>query len=232
MKLEHGRVGLELQPLRKAEGVPLLLLHALGGRASDWVTGEARDAWQDWRGPVHALDFAGHGASSPIRGGGYTPEFFLADADIALEAIGGSAVIVGDGIGAYAALLLAGSRPGDIRGALLRPGRGLAGGGTAPDWTRVVRADEWATRRETLASAYAPGTDPDVSQCETDLRPLDYVESFAMRAQALLFSSTLPDSDAPEWWIEARKASGGRVASADPAIAVRELAALAEMANR
>lgn len=231
MKLEHGRVALELHALREAEGMPLLLLHALGGSDADWTTEAARAAWRVWPGPVHALDFAGHGASSPITGSGYTPEFFLADADIALEAIGGRGAIMAAGIGAYAALLLAGSRPAEVGGALLQPGRGLAGGGTAPDWSRIVHADEWSVRSEAFATEYAQGTDPEVSQCEIDLRPLDYVESFATRARALLFSSALSDSDAPAWWLAARQASGGQVASADPAAAVLELSTLADAAS-
>ena len=63
-----------------------------------------------WPGPVWALDFTGHGASTVPRGGGYTAEVLMADADAALAHLG-PATVLGRGLGAYVALLLAGARP-------------------------------------------------------------------------------------------------------------------------
>ena len=55
----------------------------------------------------------------------------LADADAALARLS-QATLLGRGLGAYVALLLAGSRPLGVRGALLCDGAGLAGGGAEP----------------------------------------------------------------------------------------------------
>ena len=83
--------------------------HGLGERAPADVP-RYLDAWH---GPIAALDFTGHGLSTIPRGGGYTAEVLLADADAALRAVG-EATVLGRGLGAYVALLLAGapSRPG------------------------------------------------------------------------------------------------------------------------
>jgi len=64
--LVHNRVHLALHHLRPASpagGRPLLLLHGLGEASPDDVP-----AWAAaWPGPVHALDFTGHGASNEIQ---------------------------------------------------------------------------------------------------------------------------------------------------------------------
>lgn len=77
--VRHGRSDLALQCLREGEGRALLLLHGLGERtptvAPDWVA--------PWPGPVWGLDFTGHGRSTLPRGGGYTAEMLLGDADAA-----------------------------------------------------------------------------------------------------------------------------------------------------
>ena len=64
MAIRHGRVSIALHALREAEGPALLCLHAVGGSARDF-----REAARLWPGPVHALDFSGHGDSGPLRGG-------------------------------------------------------------------------------------------------------------------------------------------------------------------
>ena len=84
-----------------------------------------------WPGPVFALDFTGHGDATVPVGGGYTAEQMLADADTALQHIG-EATVVGRGLGAYVALLLAGGRPKQVRGAILCDGPGFEGGGGEP----------------------------------------------------------------------------------------------------
>ena len=93
--LTHNRVELALHTLRAGTGRPLLLLHGLGERSPDAVP----DAVADWNGPITALDFTGHGASTMPIGGGYTAEILMADADAVLQHLG-EATIVGRGLGA------------------------------------------------------------------------------------------------------------------------------------
>jgi pimeloyl-ACP methyl ester carboxylesterase len=217
--LRHGRVPLALHALREAEGEPLLCLHALGGRAADWA--EAAVAWP---GPVYALDFAGHGASGWLSGGGYTPELLAGDADVALARLG-TARVAGAGIGAYVALLLAGARPEHVPGALLLPGAGLGGGGGEPDpafepsleWTRL--------RGEPPSPGERPPCDPFTTQLEREFRPPDYAAAFAARASRLLL---LEDGEPrPPWWqATAGAASAERVEAASAAAALARLAAV------
>src|SRR5690606_791559 len=123
--LQHNRIKLALHTLRAGQGTPLLLLHGLGERSPDTVPAE----YAMWPGPIHALDFTGHGQSQVPRGGGYTCELLMADAEAALAHLK-TATVVGRGLGGYVALLLAGARPETMRGAILIDGPGLAGGGT------------------------------------------------------------------------------------------------------
>ncbi len=221
MQLEHGRVSIELHTLRSAKGRPLLLLHALGGNANGWS-----DAVLNWnQGPVYALDFAGHGKSGQVRGGAYYPEYFLADADLALEEIGAPCAVVGAGVGAYVALLLAGARRKQVASALLWGGAGLDGGGSSPDDHTEFENDGFEQFLASASSAYASGTDPFVAQCERDIRPLDYVSSFAEAAEPLRFSAKIDrDPTKPQWWKVAFEANGGRVAPPGFEDAIRELA--------
>src|SRR5262249_23532908 len=132
-----GEVALALHELRSGSRAgapggapPLLLVHALEGSTRDWLPhGEAILA--AWRGPVFAIDLAGHGESEWRVGGAYTPELFAADVDAVLASIGRSA-LAGAGVGAYACLLVAAARRDLVPGAALLPGRGLAGGGALP----------------------------------------------------------------------------------------------------
>ena len=127
--LIHNKVRLALHELRggSSGSRALLLLHGLGERSLDDVP-----AWaQPWPGPVCALDFTGHGSSTVPRGGGYSAELLLADADAALSDLG-EATVVGRGVGAYVALMLAGARAANVRGAVLCDGPGLAGGPIFP----------------------------------------------------------------------------------------------------
>jgi len=108
----------------------LLSLHELGGSADDF-----RADIPAWPGPVFALDLSGHGRSGRVYGGGYYPELWVADADHALAALTreaiagkpGELVVLGRGLGAYVALLLAGGRPAEVRCAVLCDGAGLLG---------------------------------------------------------------------------------------------------------
>jgi pimeloyl-ACP methyl ester carboxylesterase len=167
-RLTHNRVTLALHRLRDGEGRPLLLLHGLGerspGTAPDWTDG--------WPGPVTALDFTGHGASTVPRGGGYTAELLLADSDAALQHLG-TATVVGRGLGAYVALLLAGARAGDVVGTVLADGPGLAGGPTEPTSQGVFVL---SSSTNSIPDPYA------LLELGRDLRPPDYATGFVRLA--------------------------------------------------
>jgi pimeloyl-ACP methyl ester carboxylesterase len=188
----HNKIRLALHHLRSAEESPdpqcrpLLLLHGLGEQSSGSVPQWAAA----WPGPIAALDFTGHGASTVPRGGGYSSEMLLADADAALAAlnpqveveveglvatppVGGPGItVLGRGLGAYIALQLAGARASQVHGAILCDGPGLAGGATEP----------------TSMSFFAlpsDGQPPDpyaMVELGRDLRPPDYATSFVRLA--------------------------------------------------
>jgi len=165
--LRHNKIDLALHRLRDGDGLPLLLLHGLGESSPalvpQWAAG--------WPGPVAALDFTGHGASTVPLGGGYTAEVMLADADVALAELG-SATLVGRGLGAYVALMLAGARPQQVRGAVLCDGPGLAGGAIGPTSQSFV----------TLATSAHPPDPYVLFEMSRDLRPPDYATLFVRMA--------------------------------------------------
>ncbi|MDX1383680.1 MAG: alpha/beta hydrolase [Thermoanaerobaculia bacterium] len=195
-RLVHGHVELALHRLRGESGPRLLLLHELGGRAPT----EVPAAVAGWDGAIFALDFTGHGASSVPAGGGYTAELLMADADVALAELG-EATVVGWGLGAYVALLLAGGRPRAVRGAVLCDGRGLAGGGErgAPPDPGFVAASQ------------APPDPYALHELGRDARPVGYAALYARQAQLL---SEVPDQitvaamERPPWLSEILRASG------------------------
>jgi len=243
--LQHGRLALALHALgdaaprrdgatdgtRAEVELPLLLLHALGASAEAWRS--AAPAWP--AGPVFAFDFAGHGASERVRGGGYMPERFLADADVALAAVGDRAAVAGAGIGAYVALLLAGARPDHVPAALLLPGAGLAGAGPAPDshTTALESPEAAAAARAAAVRTMAPGTDPWVWAADQEWRPDAYVADFAAAARCLLLAtaaclpddSPVPVTEAPAWWAVAASAEHARTLDGGLAEAFDALAA-------
>lgn len=190
-RLRSGRHEISLHSLRDGEGPPLLLLHALGGSSLDFAVQDS-----PWPGPIHALDLAGHGESDWLTGGGYYPELYAADVDVALGEIG-SCHVVGVGLGAYVALLVAGARPDAIRGALLVPGRGGDGVQEPDIWEILERSDKALASFETPRDA-PHGTDPMVTTLDHDARPLDYAVSFAKRATglALVAAPAQPGG----WW--------------------------------
>ena len=165
--LTHNRVELALHTLRAGTGRPLLLLHGLGERSPDAVP----DAVADWNGPITALDFTGHGASTMPIGGGYTAEILMADADAVLQHLG-EATIVGRGLGAYIALLAAGARPQLVRGAVLADGPGLSGGPSSPVSQPVFSLEPV----EASPDPYA------LAELGRDLRPPDYATAFSRLA--------------------------------------------------
>jgi len=156
---------------RPGAGRALLLLHGLGERSPERVP----DELALWPGPVDALDFTGHGASDLPAGGGYTAEILMGDADAALQRLG-CATLVGRGIGAYVALLLAGARPKQVRGAILRDGPGLAGGGPRPSTTSIP----WPGPNES-----GPPDPLALAELSRDVRPPEYATAFVRQAALL-----------------------------------------------
>ena len=175
--LRHGKIDLALHHLRRPPaadaGHTLLLLHGLGEASPTSIP----PVVAEWPGAIAALDFTGHGASSVSHGGGYTAELLLADADVALGTLTAddparAVTVLGRGLGAYIALLLAGSRPTLVRGAILADGPGLAGGPTGPT-------------SQSFFSLATDGSTPDpyaLVELGRDLRPPDYAASFVRLA--------------------------------------------------
>jgi pimeloyl-ACP methyl ester carboxylesterase len=165
--LWHNKVRLALHGLRDGDGRPLLLLHGLGGASPS-----AAPSWSArWPGPVFALDFTGHGASTTPRGGGYSAEILLADADAVLTVLP-EVTVVGHGLGAYIALLLAGARPRQVRGAVLCDGPGLMGGAVGP-----------TSQHFAVLPVRSQPPDPyALFEMSSDLRPPDYAALFVQLA--------------------------------------------------
>ncbi len=185
--LTHNRIDLALHDLGGGEGHPLLLLHGLGERSPSAVPTFAAD----WSGPVRALDFTGHGHSTLPIGGGYTAELLMADADTALTHLG-EATIVGRGLGAYIALLLAGARAGRVHGTVLADGPGLSGGPSVPTSQPVISLE----RVESTPDPYA------LVELGRDLRPPDYATTFArlaLQGSALDEPITVVAAFRPAW---------------------------------
>lgn len=182
--LTHNKITLALHHLRSGPGSdgpgerpagtrPLLLLHGLGERSPASVPADVAG----WPGPVAALDFTGHGASTVPRGGGYSAEILLGDADAAVAALdreGSGVTVLGRGLGAYVALQLAGARPTQVRGAVLADGPGLAGGPTELTSQAVVHLRP----SDRSPDPYA------LVELGRDLRPPDYATSFVRLAVA------------------------------------------------
>lgn len=188
IRLRHARAELALYELRGGSGRALLLLHGLAERSPSAAPGYL----DDWPGPIFALDFVGHGASTIPAGGGYTAEMLLADADTALRHLG-EATVLGRGLGAYVALLLAGARPDAVRGAILFDGPGILGGGTGPGPSVVAAVD---------ATAPAPPDPFALAELSRDLRPPDYATNFvrlATQASALEHPITVASVNRPDW---------------------------------
>lgn len=215
MEIRHGRVSLWLDRVREGEGTPLLVLHELGSDGAAAVRALS-PGLHAWPGPVFALDFCGHGRSGRVRSGAYYPELLAADADVALAAIGSPLWVSGEGLGAYVALLLAGARPDAVLGAVLWPGKGLEGGGAEPDFrVRPAPRPEPGDPADP-ALQDVPSTDPRVARSlAEDVRPLDYVSSFAADAMRLVLveAPSEPPRELPAWWGQARSAPRVRAVS-------------------
>jgi pimeloyl-ACP methyl ester carboxylesterase len=207
--LTHGRISLALHELKTGDGRPLLHLHGLGLRSPDVLPPELAA----WPGPVHALDFTGHGASTLPHGGGYTPEVLIGDVDAAVGHLG-EVTLLGHGLGAYVALMAAAARNDAVRGAILCDGPGLSGGGPVPGTPQLVRIDP---------EQPAPPDPFAIAELSRDIRPSDYAQSFA---QIVLESSPLPTPIAvcakarPEWLRAVAEEPGVLVASLAEAVRV------------
>ena len=207
VNLRHVRVDLALHQLSDAAGRPLLLLHGLGEHSPAAVPEWAAV----WPGPVHALDFTGHGDSSIPAGGGYTAEVLMGDADAALAHLG-PATVLGRGLGAYIALLIAGARPDLVRGAILADGPGLAGGGPVPGSPTVLRLDRTAP------------TPPDpfaLAELARDVRPPDYAAAFVFQAvnrSELAEPIAVSAQSRPEWLRAVVDSPGVRVLPVNEAL--------------
>jgi len=193
-RIRHGRIELALHGRPAGSGPALLLLHALHDASMPDLDAVA------WPGPVHALDFAGHGESDWLRGGGYTPELFAADADCALAHLrpaAGGICIAGAGIGAYAALLLAGARPEQVAAVLLMPGAGLGRGDGEPEFERPPR--RWPPLD---AAGHAGRSDPALARLNDEFKPRDYVQSFVERTRRIVvLDGPKPSAEErPGWW--------------------------------
>lgn len=166
--LTHSKVTLALHELRGGSGRPLLVLHGLGERSPAEVPAMAAA----WPGPVHALDLTGHGASTIPAGGGYTCEVLMGDADAAIAHLG-PVTVLGRGVGGYVALLIAGGRPTEVRGAVIADGPGLFGGASGPSSPRHTTVP---------VDAVAPPDPFALQDLATDVRPPDYATSFVRQA--------------------------------------------------
>lgn len=200
IRLVHGKVELALHPLREGAGRALLLLHGLGERSPERMPEEVAG----WPGPVFALDFTGHGASTVPLSGGYTAEVLMGDADTVLRHLG-SATVLGRGLGAYVALLIAGAHPEKVRGAILTDGLGLAGGGPQPGSPTVVHVDP---------EAVSPPDPFALAELSRDLRPPDYATVFvrqALELSGLERPLAVCAAERPEWL---------RAVAADPGVEV------------
>jgi pimeloyl-ACP methyl ester carboxylesterase len=191
--LRHGRIDLALHRLRDTtdpDGHPLLLLHGLGEHTPD-----APPPWLEvWPGEIWGFDFTGHGASTVPVGGGYTAEILAADADVVLEELG-HATVLGRGLGAWVALLLAGARPERVRGVVLDDGPGLIGGGIQPGSPFVTH----------VPSDLVTGTAPDpfaLIELARDVRPPDYAAvfvRFVLEGSELAEPIAVSAVSRPEW---------------------------------
>ena len=212
--VRHGQARLALHCIREGDGAPALVLHGLGENADSLLSRTVRTGWPG--GAVWALDFLGHGASLRPAGGGYTCEILMADADAALRHIGPAAVL-GRGLGAYVALLIAGGRPDMVRGAVLCDGPGLNGGGPAPMSPAIMAP---------VANPDRPADAPDpfaLIELARDVRPPDYAVNFARQALTLSDMETPITVCAvarPDWLVAVLDQPDVQVATLDEAMAL------------
>lgn len=166
--LRHNKIQLALHQLRGGDGRALLMLNGLGEPSPQHTPANL----ESWPGPIYALDITGHGESTVPQGGGYSSEMMMSDADVAIAHLG-EATVYGRGQGAYLALMLAGSRPEEVKGAILDDGPGIAGGGSTPPSGVLFRIDPNAPR---------PPDPFAMHELAIEVRPPDYATSFVRQA--------------------------------------------------
>jgi len=126
-----------------------------------------------------------------------------------------SITVLGRGLGAYVALQIAGARAGQIHGAILTDGPGLAGGPTGPTSQSVFALD-------------TDGSSPDpyaLVELGRDLRPGDYAVSFVGLANAGAPVATpiaVASSFRPQWLAAVAEAPGVIESSLADALATYE----------
>lgn len=197
ISLQHNRITLALHQLQDGAGRPLLLLHGLGESAVNIASLPL-----SWAGPIWALDFTGHGASTVPNGGGYSAEILMADVDVALRYLG-EATVLGRGLGGYVAFLIAGARPSLVHGAVIVDGPGLTGGSI-----HATSSSEIPVAGPRVGQAPDPWALIELSR---DARPPNYAVTFTHLAVA---GSGIDDPIAVTCkvsppWIEAIKAEAG-----------------------
>jgi pimeloyl-ACP methyl ester carboxylesterase len=211
IRLTHGKIELALEELKTGDGGPLLLLHGLG-ECSSTTPRALRARLGSWPGPVFGLDFTGHGASTIPHGGGYTAEVLMGDVDVALARLG-TVTLLGRGLGAYIALLVAGARPKEIQGAILCDGPGLSGGGSRPGTPHV----------ELVAVDGKGPPDPfALAELSRDLRPPDYATGFVRQAthlSGLARPITVCARERPDWLRAVVEEPGVDTSTLDDALA-------------
>jgi pimeloyl-ACP methyl ester carboxylesterase len=134
--------GARLRWFEGGEGPTVLLLHGLGGAASNWAV-VAPQLVRDHR--VLVPDLPGHGGSTPLAAPPETLDPFADRVAQLLEQQGARALAVGHSLGGVVALRLAARHPALVRGLLLA---GCAG---------IVSTTRRAERLLMLAATMKPG---------------------------------------------------------------------------
>ena len=106
--------------------------------------------------------------------------------------------------------MIAGGRPEQVRGAILRDGPGLAGGSTPPGTPQVPIPDPHAS---------APPDPFALAELSSDARPGDYATSFVRQA------THLSGLDLPLWVCAAERTPWLRAVVEEPGVATAGLAA-------
>jgi pimeloyl-ACP methyl ester carboxylesterase len=99
----------------------------------------------------------------------------MGDADAAISELG-EVTLRGRGLGAWVAVLAAGARPREVRGAILSDGPGLAGGGSRPGSPVIPYVDP---------AAAAPPDPFALVELSRDVRPPEYATAFVRLANEL-----------------------------------------------
>ncbi|WP_253831750.1 alpha/beta fold hydrolase [Actinokineospora globicatena] len=119
------------------DGPPILLLHALMGRAATWWSVAP---WLTRHGSVIGVDARGHGRS-PHRGGQWRTPDFVADAAELVAGLGAPAVVIGHSMGGLHGIALAAQHPDLVRGLVLEDVGVDLRGRTVDDWRALF--DAW-----------------------------------------------------------------------------------------